>query len=378
MLLADLRLITPNEVLPEAWVRVEGDTVAATGVGRPPGRPDVHLDGHFVAPGFVDIHCHGGGGASYASADPEEVSAAASFHRRHGTTTALASLISAAPYELAAQVKVITQCVRDGVVAGCHLEGPYLSKGRCGAHDPTLLRDPELSELEQLLAIGDGTIAMVTIAPERRHALEAIAWLARRQVLPAMGHTDATFDQTLAAIGAGIRVATHLGNAIRPLHHREPGPLLALLNDHRVVCELIADGVHLHPGFLGFVARTAGLTRTALVSDAISAAGSCEGELQLGSITVSVKNGQARVKHNGALAGSTLTLDVAFRRAVSLYGFSMPAAVRATSTTPAALLGRNDLGSIRAGARADLVVLDDGLELRATMAGGAWLEVPLL
>ncbi|MHB8244724.1 MAG: N-acetylglucosamine-6-phosphate deacetylase [Acidimicrobiales bacterium] len=376
MLIGNVRLVTPDAVIPEAWLHIKGSAVAATGAGPAPGEADVELDGHYVVPGFVDLHCHGGGGSSYASGSAEAILHAAEFHRLRGTTTTLASLLSAGREELAAQVRVLAECTRAAVVAGCHLEGPYLSRRRCGAHEASALRDPDIGELEGLLRAGDGTIAMVTIAAERPHALEAISWLADRGVVPAIGHTDATFDQTLAALAAGARVATHLGNAIRPLHHREPGPLLALLSDERVVCELIADGVHLHPGFATFVTQIAGPGRVAMVSDATAAAGLPDGEFRLGTVAVVVGGGQARVKESGALAGSTLTLDAAFRRAVKEYGLSLPAAVRTTSTTPAAVLGRSDIGHLREGARADLVVLDDDLMVQGVMAGGAWVCGP--
>ncbi|MBO0732688.1 MAG: amidohydrolase family protein, partial [Acidimicrobiaceae bacterium] len=173
---------------------------------------------------------------------------------------------------------------------------------------------------------------------------------------------------------AGARVATHLGNAMAPMHQREPGPLLALLDDPRVVCEVINDGRHVHPAFVEHVRRSAGSTRTALITDATAPAGLGDGRYRLGRQAVTVVDGMPRIEGTDVLAGSTLTLDAAFRRAVVDCGFSLPEAVAASSTTPATLLGCPDLGDLRPGARADLVVLDAGLSVTGVMARGEWVS----
>ncbi len=232
---------------------------------------------------------------------------------------------------------------------------------------------PTERELGQLVDAADGTIVMVTLAPERTDAIGVIAKVAASGMLAAVGHTNATFDSTVAAIDAGARVATHLGNAVRPVHQREPGPVLALLDDPRVVCEVINDGVHVHPAVVGHILRSVSAARTALVTDAAAATGLGDGRYQWGRVVVSVVDGAPRIEGTDVLAGSTLTLDVAFRLAVQTCGFTIPQAVSATSTTPATLLRRPDLGRLRPGARADLVVLDASFAVSAVMAGGSWI-----
>jgi N-acetylglucosamine-6-phosphate deacetylase len=373
MLLGGIRLATPDDVVDDAWLTVDGDRVTRVGRGRAPGRVDLDLDGALVVPGFVDLHCHGGGGASYGS---DDAGRAAAFHLWHGTTTTLASLVSGPPDVLEEQVSRLAALTRDGLVAGTHLEGPFLARTRCGAHDPTVLRDPSLAEIDRLTAAAGGTLRMMTLAPERAGALDAIARLTTAGVVAAIGHTEATYEQTRAAIAAGARVATHIGNAMPPVHHRMPGPVLALLEDDRVACELINDGIHLHPAFVTDVRRRAGAERVVLITDAIAAAGTGDGEFRVGAVAVRVSGGAARVEATGVLAGSTLTLGEAFRRAVTEGGFSIPEAVRATSTTAARLLGRPDRGYVRVGAQADLVVLDTELRVDAVLHRGVWVERP--
>jgi N-acetylglucosamine-6-phosphate deacetylase len=373
VLLAGLQLASTTGVDPEAWMLVEGRRVARVGHGAPPGSPDVELGGALVVPGFVDIHCHGGGGGSYGSGGAE---VAARFHLRHGTTTTLASLVSETPGVLERQVGELSELVHDGLVEGVHLEGPYLAQARCGAHDPAVLRDPDLAEIQRLLEAADGAIRMVTLAPERDGAIEATAHLVAEGVLVAVGHTAAGYEETRAAVGAGARVATHVGNAMPPVHQRQPGALVALLEDERVVCEVIDDGAHLHPAVVRLVTKVAGDKRIALVTDAISAAGAGDGIYSLGPVKVRVAGGMARVEASGALAGSTLTMDLAFRRAVQQSGFSVPEAVGATSACPALLLGLTDRGHLRAGAIADAVVLDEHLGVQAVMRRGQWVLGP--
>ncbi|HEX8630522.1 MAG TPA: N-acetylglucosamine-6-phosphate deacetylase [Catenuloplanes sp.] len=356
------RIVTPTGVVP-GQLRVAGETITDIEPG-PSG------DGSWVVPGFVDLHNHGGGGHTFGSGEPETAEAAAAFHLTHGTTTLLASLVSAAPEATAAAVAGLVPLVARGLLAGVHLEGPYLAPARCGAQHPDRLRDPSLDELHALLA--PGVVRMVTIAPELSSAPAAIRLLAGRGVLAAVGHTDATYEQTLAAVAAGATVATHLFNGMRPVHHRAPGPVPALLASPGVVCELIPDGVHLHDGMLAFAAAVAGPGRVALVTDAMAAAGMPDGGYELGGQPVVVTAGVARLARDGSLAGSTLTMDAALRRATAA-GLSMVDACRMAASTPARVLGLGDrLGALTPGRRADLVVLDSDLRVTRVMRAGAW------
>lgn len=362
------RVVTPAGVIRQGCVEISNEQITAV-AEYPSGR-----DGHWILPGFVDIHTHGGGGHTFTTGDADEARAAAGFHLRHGTTTLLASLVSSPFALLRAATTAFRPLVAEGVLAGIHFEGPYLSAARCGAQNPAYLRDPSTAELTELLKLGHGTIRMVTLAPERAGATAAIKLLTAHGVVPAIGHTDATYQQTQAAIAAGARVATHLFNGMRPVHHREPGPVIALLEAPTVVCELVADGVHLHDGMLAFATTTAGVERTALVTDAMAAAGQPDGEYELGGQRVTVTAGVARLASDGAVAGSTLTMDAAFRNAVAT-GFAVPEAAQMVATTPARAIGLGDrVGALQPGLRADLLVLDDDLNVVRVMRAGTWLD----
>jgi N-acetylglucosamine-6-phosphate deacetylase len=326
-----------------------------------------------VVPGFVDIHVHGGGGATFTTGEADAARAAAAYHLGHGTTSLLASLVSS-PFELMLQAtKSFYPLVAEGVLAGIHFEGPYLSKARCGAQNPAYLRFPALDELTTLLDAADGAVRMVTIAPELPGALDAIRMLVARGVVAALGHTDASYEQTLAGVDAGASVGTHVFNGMRPPHHREPGPVFALLGAASVVCEFVADGVHLHDGTLAFATSVTGPGRAALITDAMAAAGMPDGTFELGGQTVAVSGGVGRLTRDGSIAGSTLTMDAAFRRSVHA-GLSIVDAARMASTTPARAIGLADeVGELRPGMRADLVQLDDQLTVQRVMRGGSWL-----
>ncbi len=357
------RVVTPEGVLDDAVVRVADGRIADV---SPAGRSRLRKTA-WILPGFVDIHVHGGGGHTFTLGDADEARQAAAFHRRHGTTTMLASLVTAARQETYDATAALAELVHSGELAGVHLEGPYLSAARCGAQNPAHLRDPDPAELEALVDLG--VVRMVTIAPELPGALSAIRQLRAHGVVAAVGHTDATYEQTQAAVEAGASLATHLCNAMRPVHHRDPGPIVALLDASGVVCEQIADGVHLHDGMLRHVVQAAGPARVALVTDAMAAAGMADGEYDLGGQEVLVAGGVARLAASGTIAGSTLTMDAALRQSVHS-GLSMLEAVTMASTTPARVLGLDDRGAIAAGLRADLVLLDEDLAVTGVIRDG--------
>ena len=366
MILSADHVITPGRILTPGWVRVDGGRVTETGEGGPPSPAERHHAGTLV-PGFVDTHCHGGGGASFTSGDPDEARRVARAHLRHGTTSLVASLVTDTVDALEDALRSLAPLVSDGTLAGTHLEGPWLSRDYCGAHEPTLLIPPSPEDVDRLLAAADGTLAMVTLAPELEGGIEAVRRLTGAGVVVGVGHTDASWEQTRAAIGAGATVATHLFNQVRPLHHRTPGPVAALLEDDRVSIELIADGVHVHPAMLRLAHRSAP-GRISLVTDAMGAAAADDGDHDLGPVRVRVRDGVARTA-SGAIAGSTLTMAGAVRHAVAS-GFTLEEAVDAATRAPAAALGLTDVGRIEPGARADLVELDGDLDVVGVMRAG--------
>ena len=371
MILAADALVAPGVEGP-GWVQTDGDRIVAVEPGTPPAGRRIDSGAHHavLVPGFVDVHVHGGGGGSFPGGDALR---AVAFHRAHGPTTSLASLVTAPPEELRRSVDVLAELVVDGEIAGVHLEGPWLAAARCGAHHPAQLRDPDPDELDKLLATG--VIAMVTLAPERHGALDAIRRVAGSGAVAAVGHTDADFALTRAAIDAGARHGTHLFNAMRPLHHREPGPAVALLDDDRVTVELVTDGLHVHPALWELAVRSAGAHRVAAVTDAVAGAGMPDGAYRLGHLEVEVVDRVARLPGGGAIAGSTATADALFRAIVRHAAVDRPEALRRavamTATTPARALGLTDVGELAVGRRADLVGLSAELSVSAVYRAGA-------
>ncbi|WP_281964324.1 N-acetylglucosamine-6-phosphate deacetylase [Serinicoccus marinus] len=363
------QVLWPDGSLSGGWVAVEGGQIARVGRGAPTEPADRHTA--LLSPGFVDIHCHGGGGHSFATLDPDEVSSAAMAHHLAGTSTVMASLVSAAPDTLLAQVRALAPLVRGRMIAGIHLEGPWLNEARRGAHDPAVLRHPDPGEIDAVLEAGAGGICMVTIAPELPGSLDAIRRLVGAGVVVAVGHTDADADQLRAAVDAGAEVVTHLCNAMRPIHHRDPGPVIAALGDPRLTLELIVDGVHLHDDVVDLLHRSS-RARMVLISDAMAAAAAEDGRYALGSMEVDVVDGVARSVDTGSIAGSTLTLGRAVRRAVGA-GLAPEDALVAATSDPARTLGL-DAGKITVGGRADLVGLDADLETRLVVRGGEILH----
>ena len=368
-------MVVDGQVRRPGWLQTTGRQILDCGAGMPPRPADVDFPDSVVVPGFIDMHVHGGGGASYTDASGPEIAGAAGFHLRYGTTTTLASLITAAPAELIAGVRALAEATRQGIVAGIHLEGPWLSTARCGAHDHTRMRGPDHDEIDAVLAAGGGAIRMVTLAPELSGSDWAIQRFIDAGVVVAVGHTDATYEQTKRAVDLGATVGTHLFNAMPPLNHREPGPVLALLQDPRVTVELIADGVHVHPAVVHAVIDAAGPNRVAVVTDAIAAAGCDDGAFRLGTVPIDVVSGVARVHGTPTIAGSTATMDRLFRSVAGLGSDSdtaLTAAVQMTSTTPARALGLVGVGNLRPGHDANLVVLDRDLQVTAVMVRGGW------
>lgn len=370
MLIAAERVLLPTHPdFVAGWVEVAGEVIIAVGEGAPPRTADQTLAGALV-PGFVDAHCHGGGGAAFATDDPADVETALVAHRATGTTSVVASLITASVPLLERQIALLAERVRAGDLAGIHLEGPWLALAFKGAHAPDLLADPLPGVVAALLESAGGAVKMVTIAPELPCAMDAIAVMTSNDCLPAIGHTAADYATTKAAIDAGATGATHIFNAMPPLMHRDPGPILAFLDDARVTVELIFDGIHVSPELAGFVMRTIP-DRVVLVTDAMAAAGAPDGDYMLGELPVEVRDRVARLAGKPTIAGSTLTLDRAVRNAVA-QGIPLAQAVRSATSVPADYVNLSGVGRIAVGNKADLVVLDDDAIVAGIMYRGVW------
>jgi len=376
LLLTGANVVLPTGTVENARLAVEGTRITAT---APDDAHVLDVSGHWLVPGFVDLHNHGGGGASFTSGTVDDVLRGIHTHRTHGTTTLVASTVTGDMHFLAQRAGLLSELAEQGDIAGIHFEGPFISPCRKGAHSEELLRDPDPAEVRKLIDAARGHARMVTLATELPGGIDSVRLLADHGVIAAVGHTDATYEQTVEAIEAGATVATHLFNAMPALGHRAPGPIAALLEDERVTVELINDGTHLHPAALELAFRHAGANRVAFITDAMDAAGFGDGRYMLGPLEVEVADGVARLVEGGSIAGSTLTLDRAFKRAVTVDRLPVTDVVAALSANPARLLGMDDrIGSLEPGKDADLVLLDGDFELKGVMRRGEWVVEPQL
>ncbi|MGW0293268.1 N-acetylglucosamine-6-phosphate deacetylase [Streptomyces tuirus] len=369
-------VVLPTGPVENGRLTIEGPRITGS---TPKSAQVIHAPAHYVIPGFVDLHNHGGGGASFTSGSVDDILKGIHTHRLHGTTTLVASTVTGDLDSLTRRAGLLSELAEQGEIAGVHFEGPFISPCRKGAHSEALLRDPHPADVRKLIDAARGRAKMLTLATELPGGLESVRLLADHGVIAAIGHTDATYEQTVQAVDAGATVATHLFNAMPPLGHRSPGPITALLEDDRITVELINDGTHLHPAALRLAFHHAGADRVAFITDAMDAAGFGDGRYWLGPLEVEVADGVARLVEDGTIAGSTLTQDRAFKRAVTVDGLSVEDAVRALSATPARLLGMADtIGSLEPGKYADLLLVDSAYELKGVMRRGEWVVPPQL
>lgn len=338
------------------------------------GAPVLDAHGCVLLPGLIDVHIHGAMGVDTMDAAPAALARLARFCAQHGVTGFLPTTMTADPPATLAAVEAVARAgarphPNGARILGVHLEGPYLSPHYPGAQLADAIRPPDLDEFAALCAAGP--VRMITLAPEMPGALNLIAAARGRGVVCVTGHTAATYDECEAGIAAGITQATHTYNAMSPLHHRNPGTLGSVLSNDAVYAQLIADNVHVHPAAMRILARSKGMARTVLITDAMRAAGLPPGAYDLGGQRVTVANGECRLD-DGTLAGSVLTLERGLANFVAATGLDIATAWPAATATPAASLGLADqMGTVQAGYHADLVALDAAtLEVVATIIGG--------
>ena len=350
------QIVTSHGMLDNAWLRIDNGHIVEIRTDDAPA--DATQVAGTLIPGFVDIHCHGGGGYSFD--DAHNASKAADFHLAHGTTSLVASLVSASIDEQVRLLQELEPLVDLGVIAGVHLEGPFLSQKCCGAQNPVVLVDPTNDYVQALLDASSDALSMITIAPELPYAFDAIRTFVSHGVTVAIGHSDCSAEVAREAVDNGATVVTHLFNAMRKMHHREHGLAEYALVDERLSTEVIADGVHVGDIALRLAAAMK-TDRLIAVTDAISAAGMPDGTVTLGGLEVTCAGGVARLTGTDTLAGSMLTMDRAFAHLLTDVGLEVTAAVHATSTEPARVLGLHDVGSIEVGKRANLIAWDRGV-----------------
>lgn len=398
------RVVTPDQVIEEGAIVIERDRIVWVGAVVSATAPaslaaivaaaPAPVPGTILLPGLIDVHDHGGGGASFPdAADVDDARGAAREHLNHGTTSLVASLVTADAETLVRQTAMLADLADAGDLAGIHLEGPFLSRARCGAQNPADMVPGSADLVRRIAVAARGHLVTMTVAPEIdgvRGPGGVIEALAAVGALPSFGHTNASAEVVdeavaqarvaLAAPGARSArpTATHLFNGMRPLHHRDPGPIAACLaaaGRGELIVELVADGVHLVPATVRAVFDLVGATSILLVTDAMAAAGMADGTYDLGPMRVRVAGGVARLAEGDAIAGGTAHLLDVVRATVDA-GVPLQLAVRSASGTPAAMLGRKDIGALEAGRRADVVVVDAGLAPRGVMRAGQWAVSP--
>ncbi|WP_072688219.1 N-acetylglucosamine-6-phosphate deacetylase [Rhodococcus marinonascens] len=377
------KAVVGDGIIDDALVVTEGDRISWVGAADqyhgqvPLPRPTSSV----LLPGLIDLHCHGGGGAEFSNGDAAEARRVVDHHREHGTTSLLGSLVSAREPELLRQAEILASLVERGELLGIHLEGPFISVARCGAQDPAAIVPGDPGLFERICDAARGTVRSMTLAPETAHFGELLAAMRRRGVLPSLGHTDADAATTSARIADAAGhplIATHLFNAMPPLHHRAPGAagaVLAAAGRGDIVVELIADGTHLAPETVSMVFDMIDPDQIVLVSDAMVAAGMADGYYQLGPLDVRVSQGVARLAtidgSEGAIAAGTARLLDVVRSTVVDSGVDLGVAVAAATRIPARLLGLEfERGTLTPNHRADIVVTDQQLRLRGVIVGG--------
>ena len=334
----------------------------------------------YLVPGFIDIHVHGGNGEDFMDASKEVLDTITSFHASQGTTSMLATTMTAPRESIERVLSEVNaynqQDMPYAQLLGVHLEGPFLSPKWPGAQNPEHIVLPNIAWVRSWVTQYPDLIRQLTLAPEQEGALELISWLSQQGITPALGHTDATYEEVQQAVAAGLRHAVHTFNAMTPLHHRKPGAAGAVLGDDRIEAEVIADGIHVHPAAVALLTKLKQEHNLILITDAMSAAGLDDGDYTLGDLPVVVQEGVARLEDGVTLAGSTLTMIRGFRFLIEEAGMSLVEASLAASLNPARSIGMADrVGSLEQGKQADILRLSPELALEEVWIHGRQLQL---
>ena len=375
LIIRNATALLPTGLQAATDILIDGDIIAAIGSElSAPGAKVFEAGGLIVAPGFIDIHVHGGGGAMCESGDAEQVRKISATLASFGVTGFLATLATLPPAALRTAVAAVKQVMGSepgARILGIHLEGPYLNPLRAGAQAVPHMRAASIEEIDALQEFAGGHIRLVTLAPETEGAIDLITALRARGIKASVGHSNATTDEMIAGVRAGATHVTHLFNAMRELHHREPGPIGVGLTEDGVSVEIICDGHHLHPRVVDLAFRAKPEGKVVMVSDAVAALGLPEGPCEMFGVACVISGGAVRLRDGGNLAGSCLSLDRAVRNVHEwLPWLPLGRILNAASSAPAAAIGEEQTGKIASGKQADLVILDRDLSVVAAVARG--------
>jgi len=382
LLLRNARVYTPYQVIDPGYVLIENGIIRS--VGKEPYPYDnkdleeIDLEGNICGPGFIDTHMHGILGYDTMDGRKESFLEMSKSLTRHGVTSFIPSTVTSSHEKLVKVSEAVKEAVdewkpeKGSRILGLHLEGPYINSAKAGAQNKQYIREPSIREFDEYYNASNKLVREITVAPEIKNVIEFIEYVVRKNVIVQIGHTNATYEEAVRGILAGATKATHLYNGMRGIHHRDPGVVVALLSSPNVFLEIITDFIHVAPEMVKFTIDHAGIDRIVLITDAISATGLPNGIYELGGLKIEVIDGVSRLVETGGLAGSTLTMDRAFRNILSL-GYSIREAFIMASTNPARSVNADKfekIGILKPGYRADIVVLNRDYEVVMTMIEG--------
>ncbi|GHO85084.1 N-acetylglucosamine-6-phosphate deacetylase [Dictyobacter formicarum] len=371
------RIVSGERLIDEHMMLIENDRIVEIRSDQTPptGATVLDVQGHIIAPGFIDIHVHGGGGYDTMDATPEALQGIATFVASHGVTSFLPTTIASSQQQVQAAVENVASYQQrhrdvDGAhILGMHLEGPYLNTAYPGAQPPHHIRPADPGEYERLFV--QGNISLISLAPEISVNLELVKYAVAHGARVAVGHSAAQYEEVMEAVACGVTQACHIFNGMRGLHHREPGTVGAVLSCDEIYAQVIADLIHVHPAVLKILIRAKGVARTILITDAMRAAGLPDGHYDLGGQEVTVCDGAVHLVHGDSLAGSVLTMDQAVLNVMQTTQLSLPQAVSMATSVPAESLGLgHEIGTLAPGYLADLVVFDAQVHVLATIVHG--------